>query len=141
LKGKIKKLVRERGFGFISADDGTEVFFHRSDLEGIYFGLLEEGTSVEFDVERGARSLRAVNITMGQDVGHDDFGREGAEPRSGRRFDVYARFDSIERKLDDIHGQLKAILEKLDHKDDRHLEEMPVETEPQDTDDEEGFNF
>ncbi|NIM59564.1 MAG: cold shock domain-containing protein [Candidatus Aminicenantes bacterium] len=64
LKGEIKKLIRERGFGFISAEDGREVFFHRSALEGIDFDALEEGNSVEFNVERGPKGPRAVNVRM-----------------------------------------------------------------------------
>ncbi len=64
LKGEIKKLIRERGFGFINAEDGREVFFHRSALEGIDFDALEEGNSVEFNVERGPKGPRAVNVRM-----------------------------------------------------------------------------
>jgi len=64
VKGKIKKLIRERGFGFISAEDGREVFFHSSALEGVDFGALEEGDSVEFNVERGPKGPRAVNVRM-----------------------------------------------------------------------------
>jgi cold shock CspA family protein len=33
MRGKIKRIIRERGFGFISAEDGREIFFHRSALE------------------------------------------------------------------------------------------------------------
>jgi len=55
LKGKIKKLIRERGFGFITAENGKEVFFHRSALAGEDFDALEEGTSVEFVVETGPK--------------------------------------------------------------------------------------
>ena len=55
LKGTIKRIIRERGFGFISAEDGREVFFHRSALEGTDFDTLEEGNSVEFDAERGPK--------------------------------------------------------------------------------------
>jgi CspA family cold shock protein len=62
LKGTIKRVVWEKRFGFISAEDGREVFFHRSALEGIDFDALEEGTAVEFDVESGPKGLRAVNI-------------------------------------------------------------------------------
>jgi CspA family cold shock protein len=62
LKGRIKKIVRERGFGFISAEDGKEVFFHRSGLEGIEFDDIEEGDDIEFNSERGPKGLRAVNI-------------------------------------------------------------------------------
>jgi CspA family cold shock protein len=64
LKGKVKRLIRGRGFGFISAEDGTEVFFHRSALEGMNFDTLEEGDSVEFDLEKGNRGLRAVNVRV-----------------------------------------------------------------------------
>ena len=64
MKGEIKKLIRERGFGFISAEDGREVFFHRSALEGMDFDALEEGNSVEFDMERGPKGLRAVNVRV-----------------------------------------------------------------------------
>ena len=64
LKGEIKKLIRERGFGFISAEDGREVFFHRSALEGVDFDALEEGTGVEFDVESGPKGPRAVNVRI-----------------------------------------------------------------------------
>jgi CspA family cold shock protein len=64
LKGKVKRLIRGRGFGFISAEDGTEVFFHRSALEGMNFDTLEEGDSVEFDLEKGYRGPRAVNVKV-----------------------------------------------------------------------------
>ncbi len=62
MKGKIKRLIQERGFGFISAEDGTEVFFHRSALQDINFDTLEEGNSVEFDLEKGFKGPRAVNV-------------------------------------------------------------------------------
>ena len=64
MKGKIKRLIRGRGFGFISAEDGSEVFFHRSALEGIDFDTLEEGHSVEFDLEKGYKGPRAVNVRV-----------------------------------------------------------------------------
>ena len=64
MKGKIKRLIRGRGFGFITAEDGSEVFFHRSALQGIDFDTLEEGDSVEFDLEKGYRGSRAVNVRV-----------------------------------------------------------------------------
>ncbi|MFQ5988125.1 MAG: cold-shock protein [Dehalococcoidia bacterium] len=64
MKGEIKRLIRDRGFGFISAEDGKEIFFHRSALEGIDFDALEEGNSVEFNVGRGPKGLRAENVRM-----------------------------------------------------------------------------
>jgi CspA family cold shock protein len=63
--GTIKRLVRERGFGFILGQDGTELFFHRSALREQNFEALSEGQAVEFDVERGDKGPRAVNMKMG----------------------------------------------------------------------------
>ena len=62
MKGKIKRLIRERGFGFITAEDGEEVFFHRSALAEGDFDALEEDTSVEFDLEKGPKGPRATNV-------------------------------------------------------------------------------
>ena len=64
MKGKIKKLVRDRGFGFISAEDGRDVFFHRSAMEGGDFESLEEGNEVEFNSEMGPKGPRAVNVKV-----------------------------------------------------------------------------
>ena len=64
LKGKIKSLIRPRGFGFISAENGEQVFFHRSALQGKDFDFLEEGTDVEFNLTRGPKGPRAVNIRI-----------------------------------------------------------------------------
>lgn len=64
MKGKIKRLIRGRGFGFISAEDGSEVFFHHSALQDVNFDTLEEGDSVEFDLEKGYRGARAVNVRV-----------------------------------------------------------------------------
>lgn len=62
MKGKIKKIIRDRGFGFIVAEDEKEVFFHRSAIEGVDFDTLEEGDSVEFNLEQGPKGPRAVNV-------------------------------------------------------------------------------
>jgi len=67
LKGKVKKIIRERGFGFISAEDGNEVFFHRSALEGMSFDTLEEEDGVEFDIEKGPKGTRAANVKVVRD--------------------------------------------------------------------------
>ena len=60
--GTVKRLVRERGFGFILGQDGTEVFFHRSAVAGSGFDALTEGQAVEFDVEKGEKGPRAANV-------------------------------------------------------------------------------
>ncbi len=62
--GTIKRLVRERGFGFIQAADGQEIFFHRSALTAGGFDELREGLAVEFDVQRGEKGARAANMKV-----------------------------------------------------------------------------
>ena len=47
-QGTIKKLM-DRGFGFISTGDGTELFFHRNDVEGVEFNSLSEVQEVEYE--------------------------------------------------------------------------------------------
>lgn len=60
--GKIKKLVRDRGFGFIADTDGREVFFHSSSLVGMEFTALSEDQAVEFEVETSDKGPRAANV-------------------------------------------------------------------------------
>ena len=62
--GTIKKLIRERGFGFISATDGREVFFHQSSLVGTSFDALKGDESVEFEVEKTDKGPRAVKVSI-----------------------------------------------------------------------------
>jgi CspA family cold shock protein len=61
-KGKIKKMVRDRGFGFIRGDDGKEVFFHRSGLNAGDYDGLNEGDYVEYVVQEGPRGARAEHV-------------------------------------------------------------------------------
>lgn len=63
-KGKIKKLIRERGFGFIDDTDGRAVFFHQSSLVGIQFDALKGDETVEFEVENSDKGPRAVNVSI-----------------------------------------------------------------------------
>jgi len=62
--GQIKKLIRERGFGFISDTDGREVFFHQSGLIEVKFDALNEGQKVEFEIENSQKGPRAINISI-----------------------------------------------------------------------------
>ncbi len=62
--GKIKKLVRDRGFGFISDTDGREVFFHQSGLMEIKFDALNEEQKVEFEIEDSPKGPRAVSVRV-----------------------------------------------------------------------------
>lgn len=64
MSGKIKKLNRERGFGFISNTEGKDFFFHRSQVSGIDFDSLNENQTVEFDVENSPKGPRAVNVKL-----------------------------------------------------------------------------
>jgi CspA family cold shock protein len=60
--GTIKRLVRDRGFGFIRDDGGQEWFFHRSSVKAGSFEALNEGQRVSFDEEPSAKGPRAGNI-------------------------------------------------------------------------------
>lgn len=64
--GKIKKLIRERGFGFISDIDGREVFFHQSSVTDARFDALTEEQEVEFEVEKSPKGPRAINVRIVQ---------------------------------------------------------------------------
>jgi CspA family cold shock protein len=63
-KGKIKKILRDKGFGFISDNDGREVFFHQHSLNGVTFEELRQDQRVEFEVENAPRGPRANNIKI-----------------------------------------------------------------------------
>jgi cold shock protein len=60
--GRIKKIIPDRGFGFVRADDGNEVFFHRTELTLVDFDSLEEGQVVEFDIVDSPKGPRARNL-------------------------------------------------------------------------------
>ena len=61
--GTIKKVVADRGFGFITADDAKEYFFHRGGLDAtLDFDRLVGVESVEFDVEQSPKGPRAVRV-------------------------------------------------------------------------------
>jgi CspA family cold shock protein len=61
--GTIKKVVSDRGFGFITAEDGKEYFFHRNSLQAsLDFDRLNGGERVEFDVEASPKGPRAGNV-------------------------------------------------------------------------------
>jgi len=62
MKGKIKRLVTDKGFGFIKAEDGNEYFFHKSALQNVQIEGLTEGREVEFEVGEGAKGPRAEDV-------------------------------------------------------------------------------
>jgi CspA family cold shock protein len=61
--GTIKKLVSDRGFGFIAAEDGKEYFFHRSGTEGD-FDRLVGGEAVTFEIEQSQKGPRANKVRL-----------------------------------------------------------------------------
>src|SRR5262249_44725853 len=64
MQGTIKKIVSDRGFGFIATDSGSELFFHASSVEGEAFDALREGQQVDFTSEQDPRGRgeRAVHV-------------------------------------------------------------------------------
>ena len=61
--GTIKKLIADRGFGFITADDAKEYFFHRNSLEAsLDFDRLNGGEKVEFEIEASPKGPRATQV-------------------------------------------------------------------------------
>ena len=62
MRGTVKRLIRDRGFGFIRSADGQELFFHRSSLQQLTFDALKEGEGVEFDIENGEKGPRATAV-------------------------------------------------------------------------------
>jgi cold shock protein len=64
MKGKISRLVRDRGFGFIKAEDGQETFFHRTAVQDGSFDSLKGDENVEYDMGTDARSGRERAIAV-----------------------------------------------------------------------------
>ena len=62
MSGTIKRLVRDKGFGFISAGGQEEYFFHSSACTGTRFDDLREGQQVSFEAGRGPKGPRAENV-------------------------------------------------------------------------------
>ena len=62
--GTVKWFNNQKGYGFISDEQGNDVFVHFSGLNMEGFKSLEEGASVEFDITEGANGPQAVNVTV-----------------------------------------------------------------------------
>ena len=62
-KGRIKWFDSKKGYGFISREDGTDVFVHFSAIQGDGFKTLEEGEEVEFEVTQGQKGPQAANVS------------------------------------------------------------------------------
>ena len=62
-KGKMKWFINQKGYGFITREDGADVFVHFSASNGEGFKSLDEGQAVTYDLTEGARGMQAANVT------------------------------------------------------------------------------
>mgnify|MGYP002514672541 CR=1 FL=1 len=63
MTGKVKWFNAEKGYGFITGNDGKEVFVHFSSINGEGYKTLDEEQAVSYDVTEGPRGLQATNVT------------------------------------------------------------------------------
>lgn len=61
-RGKVKWFSSQKGYGFITCDDGKDVFVHFSGIKGTGYKSLDEGQEVEFDITRGDKDEQAVDV-------------------------------------------------------------------------------
>jgi CspA family cold shock protein len=64
VSGTVKWFNGAKGYGFIAREEGEDVFVHFSAIQGDGFRNLEEGQSVEFNVEQGQKGLQATNVAV-----------------------------------------------------------------------------
>lgn len=63
MQGKVKWFNKEKGYGFIEREDGSDVFVHFSAIQQDGFKTLQEGETVEFDIVEGPKGLQASNVS------------------------------------------------------------------------------
>ena len=62
VKGTVKWFNNQKGYGFITPEDGKNLFVHHSAIQGEGYKSLEEGQKVEFDIEKGPKGEQATNV-------------------------------------------------------------------------------
>ncbi len=62
-KGKVKWFSNQKGYGFITPENGKDVFVHFSAIQGDGYKTLEEGAEVEFEIEQGPKGEQATKVT------------------------------------------------------------------------------
>ena len=65
-KGKVKWFSNKKGYGFITPDNGQDLFVHFSSIQGDGFKTLNEGEDVEFEVAAGQKGEQAINVIRSQ---------------------------------------------------------------------------
>jgi CspA family cold shock protein len=65
-KGTIKRLITDRGYGFIQTEEKGDIFFHFTDLQGVSFNSLTEGQQVEFEIMTTSRGPKAVSVRLAE---------------------------------------------------------------------------
>ena len=63
-KGVVKWFNEKKGYGFLSQEDGDDVFVHYTSIRGDGFKTLKEGDAVEFEVQEGPKGPQAVNVKL-----------------------------------------------------------------------------
>lgn len=61
-KGTVKWFNESKGFGFLTSEEGADVFVHYSAIQGSGFKSLAEGQAVTFDIEQGPKGPKAINV-------------------------------------------------------------------------------
>lgn len=61
-KGKVKWFNNQKGYGFITPENGSDVFVHHTAIQGDGYKTLEEGQEVEFEITKGPKGNQAVNV-------------------------------------------------------------------------------